>query len=398
MEIFAEFRMPQTIFYGRHSYSKIGNETKGSGKKALIISDRTMEKLGNIEECIKHFNQAGVTYISYLDVNSEPTDVHVEQSLNMFLREQCEVIVAIGGGSCLDAAKAVAVLATNGGYIGDYMNGNKNIDRKPIPMIAVPTTAGTGSETTSVTVIINTKEDIKMMIKHPFFIPTVAIVDPILTISSPSHVTAATGIDALCHAIEAYISSRSHPITDTLALSSIELIGQNIRKAYYDGDDIDARENMLLASMKAGIAFSNASVCLVHGMSRPIGAVFHVPHGVSNAMLLPAVLEFSKDSCVNKLATIGRILNHNLIASSDQEAAEGAIFEIKQLCSDLNIPNMQSWGIDRERFKNIVAKMAVDALTSGSPAHNPKVPTEEEILNLYHTCYDYDFHAENKRK
>lgn len=267
----------------------------------------------------------------------------------------------------------------------------KEIAHQPVPLIAVPTTAGTGSEVTSVTVITNTTNDVKMMIKHPALIPAVAIVDPILTLTSPPHVTAATGIDALCHAIEAYLSRQAQPITDTLALSAIQLIGQNIRTVYENGDHIVARENMALAAMQAGMAFSNTSVCLVHGMSRPIGAIFHVPHGISNAMLLPAVLEFSKEACIERLASIGRVFCEDLKAVSDIEAADGVISMIKQLCLDLDIPNMKQQGIDRTEFEQVVDKMAADALESGSPGLNPRIPTHAEIVELYHRCYDYHF-------
>jgi alcohol dehydrogenase class IV len=391
MKNFAEFRMPQAVFYGRESLTKLGEQAALLGKRALLISDRIMVKLGNVERCQQYLDQSGISCVSYLDVNTEPTDTHVAESLDIFLREKCDVIVAVGGGSCLDTAKTVAVLATNGGYIGDYMGGRKPIEHAPIPCIAVPTTAGTGSEVTSVIVITNTKDDVKMMIKHPAFMPTVAIVDPILTLTSPLQVTAATGVDALCHAVEAYISRRAQPMTDSLALSAIELISQNLRTAYENGDDLDAREKMALASMQAGMAFTNASVCLVHGMSRPIGALFHVPHGVSNAMLLPAVLEFSKKSCIERLAVIGRIFNDKLKTLSDEKAANAAVSEIKQLCLDLNIPNMKTWGLERTRFDQLVDKMATDAIASGSPGNNPRVPTHSEIVDLYQHCYDYQF-------
>jgi alcohol dehydrogenase class IV len=326
-----------------------------------------------------------------LEVNSEPTDIYVSEALTICQEQQCDVVVAVGGGSCIDAAKAVAVVAANGGYIGDYMGGKKKIENRPLPLIAIPTTSGTGSEVTAVTVINNTKDDVKMMIKDPAFIPEVAIVDPVLTYSTPPQVTAATGIDALCHAMEAYISRVSQPITDQFALSAIELIVKNLRTAYQNGNDVEAREKMSLASMQAGIAFSNASVTLVHGMSRPIGAMFHVPHGISNAMLLPAVLEFTKESAVKRLAVIGRILRPDLEALTDDELADVTVNEVKKLCNDLNIPNMKAYGLDEDEFNKVVSKMAVDAIASGSPGNNPRVPSHEEIEELYHTCYNYDF-------
>ncbi|MFY3790734.1 iron-containing alcohol dehydrogenase [Ureibacillus sp. MALMAid1270] len=391
MKTYSEFSIPNSVFYGQNSLSQLGEQAKSYGKKVLLISDRVIEKIGHVKTCQNTLEDLDLAYVSYLDVNTEPTDEHVGEALQLCLQEQCDVIVAIGGGSCIDAAKAVAVLATNGGYIGDYMGGKTPIQHAPIPLIAIPTTAGTGSEVTNVTVITNTSEDIKMMIKHNAFLPKVAIVDPMLTTSSPKSVTAATGIDALCHAIEAYISRRSQPLTDTLALSAIEAILKNLRVVYEDGENIKAREKMAIASMQAGIAFSNASVTLVHGMSRPIGALFHVPHGISNAMLLPGVLEFTKESAIEKLATIGLIISPDSSSLPNTELAQIAIDGIKQLCSDLNIPNLKIWGIHEEKFQQVIDKMATDAIASGSPGNNPKVPTKQEIIDLYNYCYHYDF-------
>nr|WP_275585052.1 iron-containing alcohol dehydrogenase [Peribacillus deserti] len=383
--------MPGAVFYGNDSLSKLGEQVSILGNKALIVSDRIMEKIGNVKKCQDLLDEAGISHVEYLEVNSEPTDVHVEEALKICTENQCDVIVAIGGGSCIDAAKAVAVLATNGGYIGEFIGGKRPVDKKPIPLIAIPTTAGTGSEVTNVTVITNIKDDIKMMIKNPAFLPEMAIVDPVLTYSSPPNVTAATGVDALCHAVEAYISKHAQPMTDTLALSAIELIVGNLRAAYINGEDKEAREKMALASMQAGLAFTNASVALVHGMSRPIGALFHVPHGISNAMLLPAVLEFTKDSAVDRLAEIGKILRPDLKTLTNDDLANVTVNEIKKLCADLHIPNMKTYGLDSGKFKEVASKMAKDALASGSPDNNPRVPDLDEIIELYHMCYNYDF-------
>jgi alcohol dehydrogenase class IV len=216
-------------------------------------------------------------------------------------------------------------------------------------------------------------------------------VDPLLTVSSPPHVTAATGIDALCHAIEAYISRRFHPFSDTLALSATKLILEHIETAYQDGKDIEARYHMSLAAAKAGLAFSNASVCFVHGMSRPIGALFHVPHGISNAMLLPAVLECSLDACTKRLAEVSQFAGISLEEQADYEAANQLVEHIKKLCLSLNITNLKKWGIKQEEFLPLLEKMASDALASGSPGNNPKIPSKEEIINLYKTCYEYQF-------
>lgn len=388
---FNQLFMPNQIIYGPQSFQTIGKQVASLGKKALIISDPIMEQIGNVLLCENYLKNKSIPFAKYLGVKSEPTDIYVAEAIAVCREEECDVIVAVGGGSCIDTAKAVAVMMTNEGYIWDYVGNNKDFSEKPLPLIAVPTTAGTGSEVTKVTVIINTKTDVKMMLSKPELMPAVAIVDPILTLSCPPPVTAATGIDALCHAVEAYISKRAHPVTDTLALTAIDLIVRNLRRAYQNGDDIEARDQVALGSMLAGAAFSNSSVTLVHGMSRPIGALFHVPHGVSNAMLLPAVLEFTKDHAIERLADIGRILLNEHNQYSDGEIAEQAISEIKKLCRDLNIPNMNTWGLDKKNLDKVVLKMATDALASGSPGNNPKVPSHEDIVQLYHICYDYDF-------
>jgi alcohol dehydrogenase class IV len=398
VEKFASFRVPETIFYGRGALENVGREAADRGGKALIVSDGIMDGLGYVSRCRQYLQDHGIPSAVYLGVESEPTDRYVAEALAMLEEERCDLVISLGGGSCIDTAKAIAVLASNGGYIGDYMGGRFLADEKPLPHIAIPTTAGTGSEATDVTVITNTQDDVKMMIKQPAFMPDVAIVDPLLTVSSPKTVTAATGVDALSHAVEAYLSRRAHPMTDTAALAAIGLIADNLLKAYDDGEDLDAREAMSLAALQGGMAFSNASVCLVHGMSRPIGALFHVPHGYSNAMLLPAVLEFSKDHCIDRLADIGRIFVKDSVHLTNGECAENAVASVKALCRKLNIPNLKGWGIDESAFTKAVGKMTEDAFISGSPANNPRVPAKEELEALYHSCYDYQYTTEEKVK
>ncbi|HGE7612914.1 alcohol dehydrogenase [Bacillus thuringiensis] len=391
MQEVSEFRMPKSVLYGRNSLEKLGEQSKKLGKRAFIVTDIIMEKLGYVEKCIKQLNKKSITVSTYNKVDAEPTNIHVLEALSLCKEEKCDFIIGIGGGSCIDAAKAVAVLYTNGGEVEDYVQKDIEIENNPLPLIAIPTTSGTGSEVTSVAVITNKKTDVKMMMKHPSFIPKVAIIDPVLTSSLPPQITAATGIDALCHAIEAYISKVSQPLTDVLALSAIESIMKYLRIAYEDGRNMEAREAMMIASLQAGIAFSNASVTLVHGMSRPVGALFHVPHGISNAILLPTVLEFTKTSAMKRLAKIGRSLNKDLYSNSDEEVADYTLGEIKKLCFDLRIPNLKEYGIDEIEFENAISKMASDAIESGSPANNPRVPSYDEIKELYRECFNYKY-------
>jgi len=391
MQTFHQLLLPGKTLYGFGSFRETGKVAASYGRKALIVSDGIMAGLGHVAECEKLLQAESVACAVYAEVNTEPTDRHVREALDICREEKCDVIVALGGGSCIDTAKAVAVMMTNSGYIGDYIN--KPFSAAPLPLIAIPTTAGTGSEMTKVTVITDTATEVKMMIARPELVPAAAIVDPELTLSCPPSVTAATGVDALCHAMEAYISRRSHFVTDKLALTAVELLARHLRRVYRDGSDREAREKVALGSMLAGAAFSNASVTLVHGMSRPIGALFHVPHGVSNAMLLPAVFEFTKDAATEKFAEIAVIFNPDLQGASDGEKASELVRELKSLCHDLNIPNMAGWGIDRSEFYARIPKMCKDALASGSPANNPRVPTAEEIAELYKICYDYTYQA-----
>ncbi|PKU53484.1 MULTISPECIES: iron-containing alcohol dehydrogenase [Lysinibacillus] len=382
---------PGTIVYGRDSFKEVGDYAKALGSKALIVSDPIMDRLGFVKQCHTLLKIQGIEAVSYLGVTTEPDDTYVAEGLQLLQKHHCDVIISVGGGSCIDTAKAIAVVATNGGYIGDYMKMAKVAAHAPIPHIAIPTTAGTGSEATDATVITNTKTAVKMMIKQPAFMPTVAIVDPVLTITSPPAITAATGIDALSHAIESYLSRLAHPYSNVLALSAMELIVNNILKVYEQGDDVDAREAMSLGSMQAGLSFSNASVALVHGMSRPIGALFHVPHGISNAMLLPAVLDYSKEACIDRLADLGQFFNKTKESYSQEELAQLAITSIKVMCRHMKIGNLKHWGIEEQAFYNVIPKMAEDALASGSPSNNPKIPTKEELMELYKIAYTYEF-------
>ncbi|TBL79345.1 iron-containing alcohol dehydrogenase [Paenibacillus thalictri] len=383
--------MPAKVIYGPDALRELGGAASAYGTKALLVSDPVMLNNGVVQRCVSLLEAASVTCAVYAEVVTEPTHLYVEDALAICREHRCDVVVAVGGGSCLDTAKAVAVMMRNDGFIGDYRH--KRFERAALPLIAVPTTGGTGSEMTKVTVITDTRTDEKLMISQPELLPCVALVDPLLTVSCPPHITAATGIDALSHALEAYLSKKAHPATDALALSAARHITANLPEAYRNGASVPARTEMMIGSMLAGAAFSNASVALVHGMSRPIGALFHVPHGISNAMLLPAVLEYSLPEAASRLAGIGQAMLPELIGKglTDRQLAEAAIGRIKEWCVLMNIPNLRGWGIERERYESLLGKMADDAIASGSPANHPKPVTREEIIRLYMLIYDYEF-------
>jgi len=314
---------------------------------------------------------------------------YVQEGLQTYREGNCDFVVAVGGGSPIDTAKAIAVLVTNPGSIEQY-KGIGKIAAPGVPVVAIPTTAGTGSEATVYTVITDQKTDVKMLIGSPYLMPTIAIVDPMLTVSSPQSVTAATGVDALVHAIEAYVSVKRQPMTDIFCLSAIRLISQNIRQAWANGNNIEAREQMMLGAFQAGVAFSNSSVALVHGMSRPIGAHFHIAHGVSNAALLAAVTEFSLIGDPVRYAQIAEAMGEPIQGLSVMEAADRVVHAIRRLVSDIRIPSLKQLGVERERLIELAPSMADAAIDSGSPANNPRKPTRQEIIDLYIKAYDQE--------
>ncbi len=377
-----QFKTPQLIVTGVGAVKEVGPLVKGIGKKALLVTDDNLEKIGLLEEIKKSLENSGISYALYNQVNTEPTIEHVEEGLKNFKEKQADFLIAVGGGSPIDAAKAISVLFSNAGKISDYMGANK-IPQPGPPLIAIPTTAGTGSEVTQFTIITDTSRDVKMLIASPYLIPRIALVDPLLTIQMPPKITAATGLDALTHAIEAYVSIKAQPLSDTLALDAIKLIANNLRPAWANGDNLEARSNMMIGALEAGMAFSNSSVALVHGMARPIGAYFHIAHGISNAVLLPTVMEFSIPGNPKRYADIAKALGENIVGLSTLDAAYLAAQSIKRLNADLKIPSLRDLGVDEKKFNDVVTQMAADALASGSPGNNPRKATQEEIIELY---------------
>ena len=378
------FRVPPTMHVGAGAASSTGIEAKRLGaKKALIITDNFLLSSSTIAPIIESLKQQGLDVEIYSGVNSEPTLQHVEEGLSLLKSNKCDVIVGIGGGSPLDVAKAVSLMATYSGSIQDYMGADK-FEKEGIPIIAVPTTAGTGSEATLFTIITDTERDVKMLIGSPYLMPRVAIVDPQLTMGMPRHITAATGIDALTHAIEAYVSRKAQPMSDIMALSAVRLLYFNLPIAFAQPDNLEARSNTLLGALQAGMAFSNASVALVHGMSRPIGALFHVPHGVSNAALLGEVMEFSLSGNYARYADIAVAMG--AARTDDITTAQIGAAKVRELIRQLEIPSLSKLGVSKEKLEPVAQKMAEDAIASGSPGNNPRIATKMEIVTLYYAA------------
>jgi len=381
-----QFKAPSVIVNGPGAAKEVGSFAKGLGKRALIVTDNFLEKIGLLNDIKSLLEAAGVTFAVYDKVVSEPTMEYTEEGLKVFKEAQAEFLIAVGGGSPMDAAKAISALARNPGKMSDFMGANK-IPQMGAPLIAIPTTAGTGSEVTQFTIITDIVKNVKMLIASPNIMPRVALVDPLMTLQMPQGITTATGLDALTHAIEAYVSVKAHPITDTLALQAIRLISGNLRQAWSDGGNIEARTNMMTGSLMAGLSFSNSSVALVHGMARPIGAYFHVPHGISNAALLPTVIEFSILGNPRRYADIAEAMGEVTAGLSVLDAAYLAAKAVKRLNEDLKVPTLRGLGVDEKKFNSLLNQMAADALASGSPGNNPRKATQEEIVELYRKAF-----------
>ncbi len=382
-----EFRIPELIVVGSGAIEQAGAQCQRRGlHKGLIVTDQIMEKIGLVSRLQTILAQSSIESVVYNGVNSEPVVEYVQEGLTHYREQGCDFVLGLGGGSPIDTAKAIAVMTTNPGSIEQY-KGIGKLEQPGCTLVAIPTTAGTGSEATIYTVITDQKTDVKMLIGSPHLMPTIAVVDPLLTLSSPPGVTAATGVDALVHAIEAYVSVKAQPMSDIFCISAIELIAQNIRQAWSNGNNQDAREKVMLGAMQAGIAFSNSSVALVHGMSRPIGAYFHVAHGVSNAALLAVVTEFSLIGDPVRYGHVAKAMGENTDNLSDIEAADRSVKAIKRLIKDIKVPSLQQLGVEESKLMELAPAMAEAAIDSGSPANNPRKPTKDEIIELYRLAY-----------
>jgi alcohol dehydrogenase class IV len=348
----------------------------------LIVTDPFMVSSGLLRRCTDPLVAAGIDFSVFSDTIPEPTDTIITAGVAAMAGQKYDCLIGFGGGSPIDTAKAMAILAAGGGRMRDYKVPVQN-DKPALPIIAVPTTAGTGSEATRFTVITDTEREEKMLIAGLAALPLAAIVDFELTFSVPQRTTADTGVDSLTHALEAFVSARANPYSDAQALAAMKLIGLNLRTAYAEPTNAAAREAMMLGATQAGIAFCNSSVALVHGMSRPIGAHFHVPHGLSNAMLLPAVTRYGLSHAPARYAQAARQIGFALPDDPDDIAGEKLTAGLETLNRDLGVPTPAAFGINPSDWEARLPLMAEQALASGSPQNNPRVPTAAEIVTLY---------------
>ena len=380
-----EFIVPGQMITGSGALD-MAQATLGTlGKKAMIVTDKVMIELGNCAKVEQALKTQNVEYTIYSEIAGEPTDKMIAEGLKQYHEENCDFMVALGGGSPIDSMKAIGSLVRNGGNISDYMG--KEIDVEMPPMVAIPTTAGTGSEATQFTIITDTEKDIKMLLKGKCLIPTLAIIDPQFTMTAPPKITAATGLDALCHAVEAYTSRKAQTLSDTFAMSAVKRIFKYLPTAFHDGKNEEARVQMSVAALEAGIAFNNASVTLIHGMSRPIGALFHVAHGLSNAMLIKECLGFALEGAYDRFADLGRNIGVASADDSDKEASEKFLNAVVSLTEELETPTLAEFGIDKDAFWSVIEKMAHDAMESGSPQNTKKEITQADIELMYRNLW-----------
>jgi alcohol dehydrogenase class IV len=358
-------------------------------KRPLIVTDRMMVELGYVARISEILAKADIPSDCFADTLPEPTAASIRAGVEMVRQGSYDSIIALGGGSPIDSAKAIGILGKFGGEMRDYRF-PRDVSEAGLPLIAIPTTAGTGSEATRFTIITDETSDEKMLCAGLGFMPVAALIDYELTLSLPPRVTADTGIDALTHAIEAYVSRKASLYSDAQALQAMRLLAPNLRAAYHEPGNRQAREAMMLGATLAGIAFSNASVALVHGMSRPIGAFFHVPHGLSNAMLLPAITAFSIPAAPERYADCARAMGVAAQTDTVEAANEKLLNELRAINQELQVPSPEQFGITRERFFGLRETMAKQALASGSPGNNPRVPTEAEIIDLYETVWNQE--------
>ncbi|MBM3840204.1 MAG: iron-containing alcohol dehydrogenase [Verrucomicrobia bacterium] len=379
-----QFNVPSTILVGGGVSQQLAAQAaRLGGRRELLVTDATMVASGLAGRCVDQLKAANIPAAVFSGVQPDPTDKNVAEGLALLRRENCDLVIGLGGGSPMDAAKVIAVAATNDAPIREFA-GYHRIAKPGLPLILIPTTAGTGSEVTKVAVVTDTERDVKMMMLDAHLLARVALVDYELSLTMPTSLTAHVGVDTLTHGIEAYVSRKANALTDPLAAECIRLTASHLFTAWKEPGNRPAREAMMLAACLGGMAFANSSVCLVHGMSRPIGAIFHLAHGLSNALLLPEITQWSLRGAVPRYAQVARWVGAAADTTTDDEAAATLPEYLARLNGSLGIGRLRDFIKARqEAFDQKLPAMAEAALASGSPQNNPIMPSVAEIIELY---------------
>ena len=373
------------IVFGNGAFEQLAEQigTLG-GSKPLVVLDKNLSAAGLKEKVSDYFKKAGMTIAIFDKVEGEPPLELADEGAKMATAKKCDIVVGIGGGSTMDVAKAVAVIAANKGAAKDYL-GLNSVPGPGLPTIMVPTTAGTGSEVTFTSVFIRKDLNKKEGMNSPYLYPDIALLDPELTLSIPSHVTATTGVDALCHAIESYTSITASPMSEMVSLEAIDLISSNLRACVHNGADLEARGQMLLGSLYAGLGLANAGVTAVHSLSYPLGGMYGIPHGLANTLLLPAVMNFNLPGALEKFAVIAEVMGVSTEGLSLNEAAGMAVGAVEDLIDDCGIyDTLETMGIEEDDFP----KLAKAAMTVARPLeNNPRKVTEADAIAIYNDAY-----------
>ncbi|MDK2935957.1 MAG: alcohol dehydrogenase [Eubacteriaceae bacterium] len=352
-------------------------------KKALVVTDKVLIEAGVVEEVTKVLDEAQIAYAVFSDVKPNPTVKNVNDGYQALQENECDFVISIGGGSPQDTGKGIAILATNPGDLRDYEGVGKTAN-KSIPIVAINTTAGTASEATINYVITDEDRKVKMVIVDPNSIATVAVNDPILMLKMPKSLTAATGMDALTHAIEGYTTAGASAFTDLFNLEAIKVISASLRKAVEDGDDLDARDAMAYGQFVTGMGFSNGGLGIVHSMAHQLGGFYDLPHGVANAVLLPHVVAYNADSVGDRLKDVAVAMGLDISRREPKEINIMAIDAIKKLSKDVGIPaGLAELGVKEEDFPTLADLALADACTPG----NPKCPSKEDIIAIYKSAF-----------
>ncbi|MGD8521104.1 MAG: iron-containing alcohol dehydrogenase [Desulfobacterales bacterium] len=379
MAIPNEFYISTRIVYGRESAARIGEIAGGLNLKNIqLVTDRGVASSGTLDFLLKPLKDAGINSIIFDDVAYNPTVQTVDKAAEQFRNENCDGVIAVGGGSPIDAGKCVGVLATNPGSANDYL-GVDMVKNPAVPVICVPTTAGTAAEITDVAVLNDPDKKLKAGMRSPHVAASAALLDPMLTLTLPLEPTRDSGLDALTHAIESYISVNSWRVTDALNLQAIELIGRYLRTAVHNGNDIEARDGMLTASLLAGMGFHHTKLCLVHAITLPFGGIHNIPHGVSNAIVLPHAMKFMLPGAISKYVDIAVALGEDVSGMSERAAAEKAVEAVEQLSRDVNLPEgLSLYGIKEEELPELSKSIAENFMVPLSP----RIAKADDILAI----------------
>lgn len=377
---------PTRICFGINSIADLPAMAKElGGSKIFLVVDPGLKAAGLVDAITAPLDNASMPFEIYDKIDPEPGLKLADNGAKLAKKTKCDCVVGVGGGSAMDVAKAISILLTNGGKAVDYL-GLGNIKKPGVPKIMVPTTAGTGAEVTFTAVFTNEKSKSKAGMNGDPLYPDATILDPALTLTMPSSVTATTGIDALTHALEAFVSTQAHQISDMYALEAIDLISNNLGVAYANGDNLEARSNMLMGSLLAGKALATAGVGLVHAMAYPLGGMFGIPHGLANAVLLPYVMDYNIIGDPNKFAILAEIMGQEIDGLSIREAALRSVDAVYQLNSDVNIPKTLA---DLKIPKKKIKEMAKIALTVTRPVeNNPRKPSLEDVIEVYEIAHN----------